>query len=233
MFLCTQVECIWTFCCCSICSVTLPPQQFWLTNHCHHCFVALLTRFSRPKSSEEKMKMEAWRGRVGVIWTSLWKTLGHLVPCEPCWDATDMEDGPNFTTRNSKTPTPTTILQVQVVLKPPQMWVACGVWTPVQEQRKVIFSEICCVANLFKRPCFSGLRLKLTIEAACRQRLSYERTRWGGALLISTLITHRGVGTYSDWTYREGSYHFSKPGFCLVKDSFLVTVYPYKCFVNL
>ena len=144
-----------------------------------------------------------------------------------------MEDGPNFTTRNSKTPTPTTILQVQVVLKPPQMWVACGVWTPVQEQRKVIFSEICCVANLFKRPCFSGLRLKLTIEAACRQRLSYERTRWGGALLISTLITHRGVGTYSDWTYREGSYHFSKPGFCLVKDSFLVTVYPYKCFVNL
>ena len=48
----------------------------------------------------------------------------------------------------------------------------------------------------------------------------------GGALLISTLITQRGVGTYSDWTYREGSYHFSKPGFGLVKDSFLVTVYP-------
>ena len=176
-------------------------------------------------------------GSLEVIWTSLWKTLGHLVPCEPCWDATDMEDGPNFTALNSKTPTPTTILQVQVVLKPPQMWVACGVWTPVQEQRKVIFSEICCVTNHFKHTCLRRLWLKLTIEAACRQRLSYERTRWGGALLISTLglyHTHRGVGTYSaDWTYREGSYHFSKPGFCMVKDSFLVTVYPYKCFVNL
>ena len=190
MFLCIQVECIWTFCCCSICSVTLPPQQFWLTVHCHHCFVALLTRLG--KTSIIRRKDE--NGSLEVIWTSLWKTLGHLVPCEPCWDATDMEDGPNFTTLNSKTPTPTTtttILQVQVVLKPPQMWVACGVWTPVQEQRKVIFSEICCVTNHFKQTCSSRLWLKLTIEAACRQRLCYERTRWGGALLISTLITHR------------------------------------------
>ena len=129
MFLCTQVECIWTFCCCSICSVTLPPQQFWLTVHCHHCFVALVTRLGKPQSSEEKMKMEAWRGRVGVMWTSLWKTLGHLVPCEPCWDATDMEDGPNFTTLNSKTPTPTTILQVQVVLKPENSTDVGGLWS--------------------------------------------------------------------------------------------------------
>ena len=172
-------------------------------------------------------------GSLDVIWTSPWKTLGHFVPSEPCWDATDMEDGPNFTTLNSKTPTPTTILQVQVVLKFPQMWVTCGVWTPVQEQRKAIFSEICCVTNHFKQTCSSRLWLKLTIEAACRQRLCYERTIWVGALLISTLITHRGVGTYSDRTYWEGSYHFSKPGFCMVKDSFLVTVYPYKCFESL
>ena len=178
------------------------------------------------------MKMEAWRGRVWVLWTSPWKTLGHLVPCEPCWDATDMEDGPNFTALNSKTPTPTTILQVQVVLKPPQRWVGCGVWTPVQEQRIVIFSEICWVANLLKHTCLSGLRLKLTIEAACKQRLSYERTRWGGwgAFDLNADHTHRGVGTYSDWTYWEGSYHFSKPGFCMVKDSFLVTVYPPQVF---
>ena len=59
---------------------------------------------------------------------------------------------------------------------------------------------------------------------------SGERTRWGGALLISTLITHRGVGTYSDWTHREGSYYFSKPGFCMVEDLFLVTVYPLQVF---